>query len=152
MNEREVPKHGVWKAHLGIVLICIILTSLVTLPFFIIGEVQGSGCCGGAMPVTHDGPMHFNQMQSFWRGLSSGVIYPRWDDMTHSGYGAPSTSFYPPAVYYLSLPLSISLLVIGMWCLLYCIGFSWLCRGRRSIGMRANRCRGEPVSWRWSFT
>ncbi|MCI0661577.1 MAG: hypothetical protein L0220_10925 [Acidobacteria bacterium] len=102
MDEREVAKHRGWKTHLGVALICIILTSLVTLPFFIIGEVQGVGCCGGAMPVTHDGPMHFNQMQSFWRGLSFGRIYPRWDDLTHSGYGAPNASFYPPAVYYLT--------------------------------------------------
>lgn len=54
------------------------------------------------MPVTHDGAMHLNQMQGFWRGLTSGRIYPRWDDLTHSGFGAPLTSFYPPGVYYLT--------------------------------------------------
>ena len=102
MTDREVAIRRVWKSRLGVALICMILTSLVTLPFFIIGEVQGGGCCGGAMPVTHDGPMHFNQMQSFWRGLSFGRIYPRWDDITHYGYGAPNVSFYPPGVYYLT--------------------------------------------------
>ena len=102
MADREVAIRRAWKSRLGVALICMILTSLVTLPFFIIGEVQGGGCCGGAMPVTHDGPMHFNQMQSFWRGLSFGRIYPRWDDITHYGYGAPNVSFYPPGVYYLT--------------------------------------------------
>jgi hypothetical protein len=87
---------------LGISLLCIVLTTLVVAPFFVIGEVPGSGCCGGAMPVTHDSVMHYNQMQSFWRGLRAGRIYPRWDDLTHSGYGAPTTSFYPPGIYYLT--------------------------------------------------
>jgi hypothetical protein len=45
--------------------------------------------------------MHFNQMQAFHRGLSAGIIYPRWDEETH-GFGAPVTSFYPPGAYYIT--------------------------------------------------
>jgi len=142
MDEREVPKNGLRKAHLGVVLICMILTSLVTLPFFFIGEVQGGGCCGGAMPVTHDGPMHFNQMQSFWRGLSSGRIYPRWDDLTHFGYGAPNTSFYPPAVYYLTSAVYFVfrdwevVLVVSQWLLMAASGAAiyWYARKSMSRG------------------
>jgi len=52
------------------------------------------------MPVTHDMVMHFNQMQGFYRGLSAGRIYPRWQEETNSGFGAPTTVFYPPAIYY----------------------------------------------------
>jgi 6-pyruvoyl-tetrahydropterin synthase related domain len=143
MDEREVPKQGNWKAHLGVALICIILTSLVTLPFFIIGEVQGSGCCGGAMPVTHDGPMHFNQMQSFWRGLSSGLIYPRWDDLTHAGYGAPNTSFYPPAVYYLTSAIYLVsrdwevVFIVLHWILMAASGAAIYWYARKSISRGA---------------
>ncbi|MBK7601758.1 MAG: hypothetical protein IPJ07_25810 [Acidobacteria bacterium] len=86
----------------GLIILCLTLTAIAVLPFFYLGEVRGGGCCGGAMPVTHDGAMHLNQMQGFWRGLTSGRIYPRWDDLTHSGFGAPLTSFYPPGVYYLT--------------------------------------------------
>ncbi|MDX2043488.1 MAG: hypothetical protein SF097_19885 [Acidobacteriota bacterium] len=77
------------------------MTSIAVLPFFVIGEDQKIGCCGGAMPVTHDSWMHFNQMNAFWQSLSAGIVYPRWDENTH-GYGAPTTSFYPPGVYYLT--------------------------------------------------
>ncbi|MGH9850809.1 MAG: 6-pyruvoyl-tetrahydropterin synthase-related protein, partial [Blastocatellia bacterium] len=91
-----------WKQRLIVVSLLIVLTSMATLPFFVIGEDQKKGCCGGAMPVTHDAWMHFNQMRSFDRGLASGRIYPRWDDETHDGYGAPATSFYPPGTYYIT--------------------------------------------------
>src|SRR5262249_40812641 len=74
---------------------------IATLPFFFIGEDPKDGCCGGEMPVTHDSWMHFNQMQAFARGLEGGRLYPRWDDATH-GFGAPTTSFYPPGIYYVT--------------------------------------------------
>jgi hypothetical protein len=98
----KIKSQSDWRAQLGVVFLCLGLSLLVVLPFSFIGEVPMSGCCGGAMPMTHDGAMHHNQMQSFWRGLSSGQIYPRWDDQTHNGYGAPTTIFYPPGVYYLT--------------------------------------------------
>jgi hypothetical protein len=83
-------------------LLCIGLSSLAVLPFFVIGEDPAAGCCGGEMPVTHDGVMHFNQMRSFRNGLAAGRIFPRWESETHYGHGAPTTSFYPPGVYYLT--------------------------------------------------
>jgi hypothetical protein len=110
------------KRRLGIVLTLIALTSIATLPFFVIGEDQKVGCCGGEMPVTHDSWMHFNQMRAFWRGLSSGVIYPRWDDETHSGYGAPTTSFYPPGAYYAT---SAVYFLTRDWRWVW-VGFYWL--------------------------
>ncbi|MGH9801573.1 MAG: hypothetical protein ACRD82_14515, partial [Blastocatellia bacterium] len=91
------------------------------LPFFVIGEDQKVGCCGGAMPVTHDSWMHFNQMNAFWSSLSSGIVYPRWDENTH-GYGAPTTSFYPPGVYYLT---SVVYFVVRDWWKAWA-GFYWL--------------------------
>lgn len=82
-------------------LVLVLMTSIAVLPFFVIGEDQKVGCCGGAMPVTHDSWMHYNQMNAFWRSLQFGIVYPRWDQNTH-GYGAPTTSFYPPGVYFLT--------------------------------------------------
>ncbi len=90
-----------WKSKLAILLLLVVMTSIAVLPFFVIGEDQKVGCCGGEMPVTHDSWMHYNQMNAFWRSLSAGIVYPRWDENTH-GYGAPTTSFYPPGVYYLT--------------------------------------------------
>ncbi len=114
------------KRRLGVVLTLVALTSIATLPFFFTGEDQRVGCCGGEMPVTHDSWMHFNQMRAFYRGLESGRIYPRWDDETHGGYGAPTLSFYPPGAYYVTsffyfLTRDWSKSWIGVW-----IGFYWL--------------------------
>jgi uncharacterized membrane protein YfhO len=94
------------------VLLCIGLASLAVLPFFVIGEDPAAGCCGGEMPVTHDGAMHYNQMRSFRDGLAAGRIFPRWESETHDGHGAPTTSFYPPGVYYLT---SLFHLLLGDW-------------------------------------
>ena len=111
-----------WKPRLIVVSWLIVLTSMATLPFFVIGEDQKVGCCGGAMPVTHDSWMHFNQMRSFYRGLASGRIYPRWDDETHGGYGAPTTSFYPPGAYYIT---SAVYFLTRDWRWVW-VGFYWL--------------------------
>lgn len=117
MTQTTIIKSGpinasrAWQSALGVTGVLLLLTALAVLPFFVIGEDQKIGCCGGAMPVTHDSWMHYNQMQAFWRGLASGRIYPRWDDATH-GYGAPIFSFYPPGVYYVT---SAVYLVTGDW-------------------------------------
>ncbi len=100
----------------------IVMTTMATLPFFVIGEDRKVGCCGGEMPVTHDSWMHFNQMRAFYRGLESGRIYPRWDDETHGGYGAPTLGFYPPGVYYVT---SFFYFLSRDWSKVW-IGFFWL--------------------------
>jgi uncharacterized membrane protein YfhO len=93
-------------------LFCIGISSLAVLPFFVIGEDRAVGCCGGEMPVTHDGAMHYNQMRSFRDGLAAGRVFPRWESETHYGHGAPTTSFYPPGVYYLT---SLFYWLLGDW-------------------------------------
>jgi len=82
--------------------ICILVSLAAITPFFLIGEERGTGCCGGTMPVTHDGVAHFNLMQSFYGSLREGNLYPSWQAETNRGYGAPATIFYPPAIYYLT--------------------------------------------------
>ena len=71
--------------------------------------------------MTHDSWMHYNQMNAFWRSLVWGIVYPRWDEHTH-GYGAPTTSFYPPGVYYLT---SAVYFVTRDWLSTW-VGFYWL--------------------------
>src|SRR5262245_5814231 len=98
--ESDITKaQGRLRERLGVLFALIVMAAIATLPFFVIGEDQKAGCCGGEMPVTHDSWMHFNQMQAFYRGLESGRLYPRWDDETHGGYGAPTLAFYPPGAY-----------------------------------------------------
>ncbi len=110
------------KKRLGVLFALIVMTAIATLPFFVIGEDQKVGCCGGEMPVTHDSWMHFNQMRAFYRGLESGRIYPRWDDETHGGYGAPTLAFYPPGAYYVT---SLFYFLTRDWPKVW-IGFYWL--------------------------
>jgi uncharacterized membrane protein len=85
-----------------VLVVCTFLSAIVIMPFFIIGEESGSGCCAGAMPVTHDMVMHLNQMQAFYDGLMTGRPYPRWNAQTNRGFGSPTTIFYPPLTYYLT--------------------------------------------------
>jgi hypothetical protein len=107
---------------LGVLFALIVMTATATLPFFVIGEDQKFGCCGGEMPVTHDSWMHLNQMRAFYRGLESGRFYPRWDDETHGGYGAPTLAFYPPGAYYVT---SLFYFLTRDWSKVW-IGFYWL--------------------------
>jgi len=120
----RIEKNGArsrWKASLAVALACVALASIAVLPFFVIGEDQKVGCCGGEMPITHDAWMHYNQMNAFWQSLAAGIVYPRWDENTH-GYGAPTTSFYPPGVYYLT---SAVYFVTRDWVKTWA-GFYWL--------------------------
>ena len=122
VNPDITNARGDLKQRLGVVLTLVALTAIATLPFFVIGEDQKAGCCGGEMPVTHDSWMHFNQMRASYRGLERGRIYPRWDDETHGGYGAPTLAFYPPGAYYIT---SLFYFLTRDWSKVW-IGFYWL--------------------------
>ena len=113
---------GRLNKRLGVLFSLVVMTAIATLPFFVIGEDQKVGCCGGEMPVTHDSWMHLNQMRAFHRGLEAGRLYPRWDDETHGGYGAPTLAFYPPGAYYVT---SFFYFLTRDWSKVW-IGFYWL--------------------------
>src|SRR5262245_17376272 len=127
------------KKRVGVLCAMVAMAAIAALPFFYIGEDQKVGCCGGEMPVTHDSWMHFNQMRAFYRGLESGRLYPRWDDETHGGYGAPALTFYPPGAYYVT---SLFYFLTRDWSKVL-LGFYWLasfasagaiyCYARRSM-------------------
>jgi hypothetical protein len=114
-NTNPPGANGKHKA--AVLLVCTLLSSAVVLPFFFMGKAEGgrrwwwnqpsvrtetSSAGVPRMPATHDMPQHFGQMQSFYRGLQAGEIYPRWEEDTNRGFGAPTTIYYPPGVYYLT--------------------------------------------------
>ncbi len=91
------------KSKLLIALTCIALSAFAVVPFFFMGQSEtGAGPLELRMPTTHDMFLHYDQMRSFYNGLASGEIYPRWEEDTNRGFGAPTTSYYPPGVYYLT--------------------------------------------------
>jgi hypothetical protein len=81
--------------------------------FFMIAEPPASATRWSLrVPITHDLYHHFDQMRSFYEGLASGRIYPRWQADVNLGFGAPTFVFYPPAIYYLT---SAFYAVTGDW-------------------------------------
>ncbi len=101
------------KTKLLIALLCIGLSAFAVVPFFFMGRSEkGGGALELRMPATHDMFLHYDQMRSFYNGLAAGEIYPRWEEDTNRGFGAPTTSYYPPGVYYLT---SAFYAVTGDW-------------------------------------
>jgi hypothetical protein len=92
-----------FKARAAIVLLCVLISALAVTPFFFMGQpLPGGSRWGLRMPNTHDMFLHFDQMRDFYQGLAAGEFYPRWEEDTNYGFGAPTTCFYPPGVYYLT--------------------------------------------------
>ena len=84
-------------------LLCIGLSAIAVVPFFFMGRSDvGTGSFELRMPTTHDMFLHYDQMRSFYNGLAAREVYPRWEEETNRGFGAPTTSYYPPGVYYLT--------------------------------------------------
>lgn len=94
------------RAKLLVAITCLMLSAFAVLPFFFIGNAGGeSGGLEIAMPVTHDMHLHYEQIESFHAGLAAGEIYPRWEEDTNRGFGAPTTCYYPPGIYYITSAL-----------------------------------------------
>ena len=93
----------VLRARGGIVLLCVCVSAIAVVPFFFMGQpLPGGSRWDVRMPDTHDMWLDFDQMRDFYRGVASGEIYPRWEEDTNYGFGAPTTCFYPPGFYYLT--------------------------------------------------
>jgi hypothetical protein len=91
----------------GISLLCVAVSAAAVVPFFFMGADPVDQTAGLRMPMTHDMFLQYDQMKSFWTGISSGEIYPRWEEDTNRGFGAPTTSYYPPGVYYITSALFV---------------------------------------------
>jgi hypothetical protein len=101
------------KIRLLIALLCIVLSAFAVVPFFFMGQSETAGSSLELrMPTTHDMFLHYDQMRSFYNGLAAGEIYPRWEEETNRGFGAPTTSYYPPGIYYLTSGFYV---VAGDW-------------------------------------
>ena len=91
------------KGALLVSALCVGLSALAVVPFFFMSESpEPNGRSRLWMPLTHDMILHFDQMKSFYSGLASGEFYPRWEEDTNRGFGAPTTTYYPPGIYYLT--------------------------------------------------
>ena len=101
------------RTRLLIALSCIGMSAIAVVPFFFMGQSETGGSAFELrMPTTHDMFLHWDQMKSFYNGLAAGEIYPRWEADTNRGFGAPTTSYYPPGVYYLT---SLCYVISGDW-------------------------------------
>jgi hypothetical protein len=100
LDHANAPKR--WLARLLVLLLAVALTLIAVVPFFFMGQSEDGRASGLRMPTTHDMFLHFDQMRSFYAGLKAGEVYPRWEAETNRGFGAPTTSYYPPGVYYLT--------------------------------------------------
>src|SRR5262245_4186369 len=90
---------------LALISFCLILSGISVVPYFFMGqpdEEQDQTRWSLRMPDTHDIFLHYDQMKSLYTGLRAGEIYPRWEVETNRGFGAPTTCFYPPAIYYIT--------------------------------------------------
>src|SRR6185369_14138205 len=90
------------KAKSTIALLWISLSSVAVVPFFFMGRSNSGGVLALKMPQTNDMNLHYEQMKSFHQGLSAGEIYPRWEEDTNRGFGAPTMNYYPPGIYYIT--------------------------------------------------
>ncbi|HEX8185092.1 MAG TPA: hypothetical protein VF747_10085, partial [Blastocatellia bacterium] len=99
VNERD--EQGARKTlamRLFIAALCAGLSAIAVVPFFFMGRAESPGSSPRLrMPVTHDMFLHYDQMRSFYKGLEAGKLYPRWEEDTNRGFGAPTSSYYPPA-------------------------------------------------------
>lgn len=104
--EELPPKTDSSSAYGGkflVAFLCLSLSAIAVIPFYFFGRPQfGEKQWYLHMPVTHDMHLHLEQMKSFYNGLAAGEIYPRWEEDTNRGFGAATTSYYPPGVYYLT--------------------------------------------------
>ena len=66
----------------------------------------------GHLPQAHDITVHWMRAVQFDETLRSGVWYPRWLGGMNYGYGAATTLFYAPFVYYAT---SASHALLGDW-------------------------------------
>jgi hypothetical protein len=110
--ELSSHKKGPGKARLAIGFTIVLFSAIAAIPFFFMGRSTPGVRAELRMPVTHDMHLHYEQMKSFYHGLVSGAVYPRWEEDTNRHFGAPTMNYYPPAIYYIT---SICYAVLGDW-------------------------------------
>ncbi len=115
----------------GLPLLTIALTSFaVFVPTFFLG-----------IPSGHDFEFHMNSWMEVLSQWKLGILYPRWADLAHFGYGEARFIFYPPASWMLGAALGSFLPweivpAVYQWIALTLSGISMFLLARRYLPRR----------------
>jgi hypothetical protein len=102
----------------------------VGIPFFFFGTPSG-----------HDVEFHLYSWLEVLGQWKHGILYPRWADLAHFGYGEPRFIFYPPASWMLGATLSAIVpwtlaATVYIWVVLMAAGASMFVLARRWLAPR----------------
>jgi hypothetical protein len=102
----------------------------VGIPFFFFGTPSG-----------HDVEFHLYSWLEVLGQWKHGILYPRWADLAHFGYGEPRFIFYPPASWMLGATLSAIVpwtlaASVYIWIVLMAAGVSMFVLARRWLSPR----------------
>lgn len=76
------------------------------------------------LPVTHDGMDHVARIANFYKGLTDGVLVPRWGEFLNWGYGHPVLMFlYPFSSYVASLVHFVGFSYVDSLKIVFALGF-----------------------------
>jgi hypothetical protein len=100
------------------------------IPFFFFGTPSG-----------HDVEFHLYSWLEVLGQWKHGILYPRWADLAHFGYGEPRFIFYPPASWMLGATLSAIVpwtlaATVYIWVVLMAAGASMFVLARRWLAPR----------------
>lgn len=107
-----------------------VLAGAVEIPFLFVGTPSG-----------HDVEFHLYSWLEVLSQWKHGILYPRWAEMAHFGYGEPRFLFYPPASWTLGALLSATLpwkfaASVYIWVALVAAGVSMFVLARRWFDRR----------------
>src|SRR3954470_20669953 len=102
----------------------------VEIPFLVLGTPSG-----------HDVEFHLYSWLEVLSQWKHGILYPRWADLAHFGYGEPRFIFYPPASWMLGATLSAIVpwtlaATVYIWVVLMAAGASMFVLARRWLAPR----------------
>jgi 4-amino-4-deoxy-L-arabinose transferase-like glycosyltransferase len=102
MNKAQAVSQKTYFPALLLAVLTLVAVSAIT-PFYVRHRTGiGAEDTRQGMIWTHDMVNHQAVAEMFYKGIKSGVIYPRWLADANNGYGIPLMVYYPPGFYYLT--------------------------------------------------